>query len=81
MKRFNLKLCSIYEHGKVHRTGCMVCGFGAHLDPHKFDFLYYNYPKLYAYFMNLENNGVTYREALHKIGAKLPDDEKRTINH
>lgn len=74
--RFNLKLCPIYDSGEVRQTGCMCCGFGAHLDPHKFDYLYKHYPKIYAYFMNLENNGITYRQALHVIGAKLPDDDE-----
>lgn len=77
VKRFNVKLCPIYYDGELHRTGCMICGFGAHLDSHKFDFLYNKYPKLYAYFMRLTNNGVTYRDALHEIGAKLPDDDER----
>lgn len=73
--KFHLKLCPIYESGEIRQTGCMVCGFGATQDPHKFDYLYKHYPKQYAYFMNVQNNGVTYREALHEIGVKLPDDD------
>lgn len=72
-KRFNIKLCPIYNDPNVRQTGCMLCGFGADQDPHHFDFVFRHYPKAYQYFMNIKNNGVTYREALNYIGVKLPD--------
>lgn len=31
-----------------------------------------NHPKLYRYFTQIENNGVTYGQALNKIGVILP---------
>lgn len=74
ISRFNVHICSIYNDPCVHRTGCMMCGFGADQDPEHFTYLYQHYPKVYNYFMRLENNGVSYREALHECGVTLPDD-------
>lgn len=71
--RFKIRLCPIYNDPKVRQTGCMLCGFGADQDPHHFDYVYEHYPKAYQYFMNIKNNGVTYRQALNYIGVKLPD--------
>lgn len=73
-QRFNIRLCSLYDDNNVRQSGCMVCGFGADRDPQHFDYLYQHYPKAYKYFMALQNNGVTYRDALHTIGVTLPDD-------
>lgn len=72
--RFNIKLAKIYDSRQVRQAGCMVCGYGADQDPRHFDYLYSHWPKVYDYFMRLTNNGVTYREALHTIGVKLPDE-------
>lgn len=72
--KYHVRLCSIYDDPNVKRTGCMFCGFGAHLDSDKFKHLYSHYPKIYNYFMTLKNNGCTYRSALKLIGATLPDD-------
>lgn len=74
-QRFKINLCSLYDDGNVRQSGCMVCGFGADQDAHHFDYLFQHYPKVYKYFLNLKNNGVTYREALHTIGVRLPDDD------
>lgn len=73
--RFHVRICPIYNDPAVHRTGCMVCGFGADQDPQHFTYLYQHYPKVYNYFMNLKNYGVTYREALHFCNIQLPDDD------
>lgn len=73
-RRFGIKFCSLYDDGNVRQSGCMVCGFGANQDPKHFDYLYQHWPKAYNYFMSIKNNGVEYREALHTIGVKLPDD-------
>lgn len=73
-KEMGVKLCDIYKDRTVRQTGCMMCGYGADQDPEHFTYLYQHYPKAYEHFMNMENNGVTYREALKYIGVKLPDE-------
>lgn len=76
----NLKIPDIYYKG-VKRTGCVCCGFGAHLDPYRYDALYLLYPKLYAQMMSYENNGVLFREAIRKVlmvnHLELPDERKQ----
>lgn len=75
IRRFNVPICSLYEHPGCYRTGCMFCGFGAHLERRsRFAFLYDLHPAAYNAFMRYENNGVTYREALRRIGILLPDE-------
>lgn len=73
----HLRISDIYYKG-VRRTGCVCCGFGAHLEPHRFDTLYALYPKLYLQMMAYTNNGVTFREALRTVlsvkGIQLPDE-------
>lgn len=72
-----LKISDIYGKG-VKRTGCVCCGFGAHLEPGRFEPLYRLYPKLYAHIMGFTNEGVTFKEALRKVlavkGITLPDE-------
>lgn len=56
------------------RTGCAYCAFGVHLedsDNNKFTRLYYRDRKRYISMMDK----LGYREALKKIGIKLPDNE------
>ena len=73
--KFNVDICPIYQNPKCNRTGCMFCGFGAHLEKSsRFELLYETHPKMYAVFMRYANNGVTYRQALRKIGVTLPDE-------
>lgn len=36
-------------------------------------------PKLYEMFMNYQNNGVTYREALQYVGINFPDMKNRQL--
>lgn len=71
--KYNIRLCSLYDDGNVRQSGCMVCGFGADQDDKHFDYLYKHHPGIYRAFMRIKNNGCEYREALHLIGAKLPD--------
>jgi 3'-phosphoadenosine 5'-phosphosulfate sulfotransferase (PAPS reductase)/FAD synthetase len=57
------------------RTGCAYCAFGAHLDKEedcRFAYNYYVEPNRYKSFMDK----LGYRDALHTIGIKLPDDNK-----
>jgi 3'-phosphoadenosine 5'-phosphosulfate sulfotransferase (PAPS reductase)/FAD synthetase len=72
-RAYNVRLCPIYDDPRVDRTGCMFCGFGAHLEKYsRFERLKETYPKLYRYFLSLENNGVTYERALNRAGIILP---------
>ena len=52
------------------RTGCMFCGFGAHLEaePNRFQRMLVTHPNHYNICMNLKNNGVRYEDALHDCG-------------
>lgn len=52
------------------RTGCMFCGFGAHLEeePNRFQRMSVTHPKCYEICMNLESNGVKYKDALETCG-------------
>lgn len=75
IRKFNVPICSLYSLPGCDRTGCMFCGFGAHLEKHsRFALLYDLHPGSYRAFMKYENNGITYREALRKIGVMLPDE-------
>lgn len=75
IRKFNVPICSLYERPGCYRTGCMFCGFGAHLEKRsRFALLYDLHPAAYNAFMRYENNGITYREALRRIGVLLPDE-------
>lgn len=66
------------NHKGRTRTGCMFCGFGAHMEKvSRFELLYDLHPKAYNVFMAYQNNGHTYREALRAIGVQLPDETPR----
>lgn len=60
-----LRLPDIYERG-AKRTGCMGCGFGAHINSDGIDTLRRLWPKWYDMIMSYENNGVRYGDALYK---------------
>ena len=76
--KFNIPVCSLYSREGCDRTGCMFCGFGAHLEKRsRFAVLYDLHPKLYEVFMRYENNGITYRQALRRIGIPLPDEVRQ----
>ena len=52
------------------RTGCMLCGFGCHLEKgneSRFVMLKETHPKMYALLDVVKNNGVTLREAIEWI--------------
>lgn len=61
-----LSLPDIYEQGAI-RTGCMGCGFGAHLNSSGIDTMQRLWPKWYDMVMNYENNGIRYGDALRKV--------------
>jgi len=55
-----------YKTTGCTRTGCMLCGFGCHLEdsPTRFERLHETHPKMYNLLDVVENNGITYREAI-----------------
>ena len=73
---YKLPICSVYgdvieENGifkttGCNRTGCMLCGFGCHLkkDQNRFIELKETHPKMYSLLDIMQNNGVTFREAI-----------------
>ena len=78
LRKFKVPYCPIYDIPGVDRTGCMVCGFGAHIEKiSRFGLLNDLHPKAYQHFMNYTNNGITYREALRRIGVELPDERRQ----
>lgn len=71
--KFGIPYSPIYDKG-IKRTGCMFCGFGCHFkDDRRFYFLKENKQKIYEYFMQMSNNGISYREALQFCGIDFPD--------
>lgn len=77
LKEFKVPYCELYDQG-ADRTGCMFCGFGAHIEKtSRFARLRALHPKAYDIFMSYTNNGVTYREALERIGVQLPDGPRQ----
>jgi 3'-phosphoadenosine 5'-phosphosulfate sulfotransferase (PAPS reductase)/FAD synthetase len=81
INRFNIRICDIYKDYRIQRTGCMFCGFGAHLESlSRFEVVKEKYPKLYDYFLKFENNGVTYKEALNRCGIILPEQRGYQTN-
>ena len=77
----DIEICSVYgeirqdAQGNYYttgeqRTGCMFCGFWAHLEqePNRFQRMSVTHPKHYRICMNLENNGVKYKDALETCG-------------
>ena len=48
-----------------NRTGCVLCGFGCHLEKEsRFELLKQTHPKFHNLLYVLKNNGVTYAEAI-----------------
>lgn len=76
--KFKIPICSIYRTHECRRTGCMFCGFGAHMENGlRFELLYKLHPQIYNTIMRYENNSITYRQALHKIKVPLPDEVRQ----
>lgn len=76
IRRFEVPYCPIYDVPGITRTGCVFCGFGAHLGGRdRFRVLYSLHPKLYQMAMNYTNNGYTLRYALRRMGVQLPDEQ------
>ena len=69
IRKYNLPYCDIYDKGET-QTGCMVCGFGCHLD-NRFKRLKKNHKKAFDIVMDYKNNGISYAEALKTIGIDI----------
>ena len=67
IRKYNIPYSSIYDMG-YHRTGCMFCMFGVHLEekPNRFQLMEQTHPKLYSYCMNK----LGCKEVLNYIGIK-----------
>lgn len=66
---FDLERPSLKTTG-CSRTGCMLCGFGCHLEKPgegRFELLKQTHPKMYALLDVVKNNGVTMREAIEWV--------------
>lgn len=75
IRRLSVPYCPIYDVPGIDRTGCVFCGFGAHLGGNRFRVVYDHYPKLYRMVMNYQNSGYTLRHALRRMGIELPDEQ------
>lgn len=81
---YNISIASVYgkvvkdENGKFrttgeHRTGCIWCGFGCHLEkePNRFQKLKKTHPKLWDYCMKpVEEHGLGLKDVLDYINVK-----------
>jgi len=77
IRKFNIPYCPIYDMG-IKRTGCLFCGFGCHIKgDRRFYFLKENKLKIYEHFMQMQNNGISYREALRYCGIDFPDKNNK----
>ncbi|GHV05992.1 hypothetical protein FACS189416_6250 [Bacteroidia bacterium] len=77
IRKFHLPYSPVYDLG-LRRTGCMFCSFGCHIKgDRRFYFLKEYKPKIYEHFMQMTNNGVTYKEALRFCGIDFPDGTDR----
>lgn len=80
IRYFNIPYCPIYDIPEVKRTGCMFCGFGCHMKGDKRFYMLQSYkPKIYDSFMRMENNGITYRQALQICKVDFPDMKNKQL--
>lgn len=68
MEKFDLGRPYLHTTG-CSRTGCVLCGFGCHLEkePNRFQMLRKTHSKFHNLLYVLKNNGVTYAEAIDWI--------------
>jgi 3'-phosphoadenosine 5'-phosphosulfate sulfotransferase (PAPS reductase)/FAD synthetase len=76
IRKYDLDYSPIYDMGYA-RTGCVFCGFGAHLDkePNRFQMLAKTHPKLWEYCM--EELGL--RRVLEYIGVACDPSPQMTM--
>ena len=70
--QLTLEGCGIekkYTTTGCKRTGCMLCGFGCHLEksPNRFEMLKETHPQMYGLLDLIKNNGYTMRQAIEWI--------------
>lgn len=65
----HLQLPDIYEQGAT-RTGCMGCGFGAHIHGESLEVMQRLWPRWYDMVMGYENKGHRYGDALARMIAE-----------
>lgn len=76
IKENNVKISSIYQKG-YKRTGCMFCGFGAHIEkgPNRFQMMKKTHPNLYEYIMKpKELGGLGMKEPLELAKVDLSEE-------
>jgi len=66
VRKNNIPYCDVYDKGE-QSTGCAYCGFGIQFDKQRFYRLKQREPKRYEIMMNLENNGVKYKDAIRMV--------------
>lgn len=79
VKLYNVPYCDVYDKGE-NNTGCAYCGFGCHLEKEsRFERLKEREPKRYKQMMELQNNGVTYQDAIQMVLKKPKRGGKKNI--
>lgn len=71
--------CGKWLTTQEHRTGCIFCGFGAHLEksPNRFERLKQTHPQLWEYCMKpWDEGGLGFREVLTFCGIKTGESDK-----
>jgi 3'-phosphoadenosine 5'-phosphosulfate sulfotransferase (PAPS reductase)/FAD synthetase len=70
LERYNVPYAKIYDMG-YHRTGCVFCMFGCHLEPYpnRFQRLSQTHPTLYDYCMRSDRGGLGLSTVLDYIGV------------
>jgi 3'-phosphoadenosine 5'-phosphosulfate sulfotransferase (PAPS reductase)/FAD synthetase len=66
IRKHNIPYAVIYDKGES-TTGCAYCGMGCVFDPFRFDRVKKIEPKRHEIIMNLENNGVKYKDAIKTV--------------
>lgn len=79
ISKYNIPYCQIYDKGETN-TGCAYCGFGCQLDKTRFERLRLIEPKRHKLMMNLENNGIKYKDAIQMALEKPKKGGKKIFN-
>lgn len=75
IRRFDIPICSLYQNPLCKRTGCMICGYGCqYREDTRLRLLWETHRGAYRALLKYQNNGVSMRQALHAVGAVLPDE-------
>lgn len=77
--KYKIPYSPIYDKGETN-TGCAYCGFGCQFDTTRFERLRFLEPKRHEYMMNLENNGIKYKDAIQMALKKPKKGGKKIFN-